>query len=316
MKAFLQGARILFICPNFHHYHRSIQKQLEKLGAIVYRIPTFKPTVAHKFFPPTEEEIDRYYTRHFSKYKGLTMTHLFQIRGEDIGLKHYTPFISSGTRLIMFQWDSLRNYDYTAHIPLFNSVFSFDPVDCRMHPELIYSTNFHEIDEIRHMPPAYDVLIIGGLAYWRYDMVLRFYQLAKRNDLSCFFKLKAPFKTILKAYANGKILNPKLITLKSISLEKYKSLLFRSKVILDVPNPDQTGLSMRSIDALAAKKKLITTNKQIVNEPFYSPKNVLLIEADLDENRVVAFIKSGEKDDVDMREYHIENWIKKIFINS
>ena len=51
-----------------------------------------------------------------------------------------------------------------------------------------------------------------------------------------------------------------------------------SRVVLDLPHPMQTGLTMRTIEAIGSKKKLITTNVDIVNYDFYNPKNILLIE--------------------------------------
>ena len=50
-----------------------------------------------------------------------------------------------------------------------------------------------------------------------------------------------------------------------------------SKAIIDLPHPNQTGLTIRSIEALGLKKKLITTNVDIKKYDFYHPSNILII---------------------------------------
>ncbi|MGE4514729.1 MAG: hypothetical protein AB7E26_13095, partial [Chryseobacterium sp.] len=42
--------------------------------------------------------------------------------------------------------------------------------------------------------------------------------------------------------------------------------------------PFQNGLTIRTFEVLASGKKLITTNSDITNYPFYSPENILVID--------------------------------------
>ena len=54
-------------------------------------------------------------------------------------------------------------------------------------------------------------------------------------------------------------------------------VMMASKAIIDLPHPDQSGLTIRSIEALGLKKKLITTNVNILKYDFYHPANIMLI---------------------------------------
>ena len=51
-----------------------------------------------------------------------------------------------------------------------------------------------------------------------------------------------------------------------------------SRAILDIAHPLQTGLTMRTIEVLfGIGRKLITTNKDIINYDFYNENNILII---------------------------------------
>ena len=63
-------------------------------------------------------------------------------------------------------------------------------------------------------------------------------------------------------------------TFKKISYNKVQTLVATSKVILDIHNPFQKGLTQRPFDALGNGKGLITTNANIKKEYFYD-ENVI-----------------------------------------
>ena len=57
-----------------------------------------------------------------------------------------------------------------------------------------------------------------------------------------------------------------------------------SRIILDVNPTSQVGLSARIFEAIALGKKIITTNKHIVEYDFYNPSNIFVVDR---ENPVV-----------------------------
>ncbi|MEW6857184.1 hypothetical protein QYR58_03535 [Streptococcus iniae] len=64
---------------------------------------------------------------------------------------------------------------------------------------------------------------------------------------------------------------------KKNSQEIIKTIL-DSKVVLDIQHPNQTGLTMRTIEMIGLNKKIITTNNSIVNYDFYNKNNILIID--------------------------------------
>ena len=95
--------------------------------------------------------------------------------------------------------------------------------------------------------------------------------------------------------------------------KSYKYYL-DSKIILDIAHPHQKGLSFRPYETIGLRKKLITTNKDIVNYDFYNPNNIFVIE-DIDNITIpLEFFKTDYQEiDIKLREkYHIKNWIHNI----
>ena len=87
-------------------------------------------------------------------------------------------------------------------------------------------------------------------------------------------------------------------------------MLFKSKCILDAPQAGQTGLTIRTIECLGAKRKLITTNSDIRNYDFYNESNILVFNESVDLDSV--FFTSEYKDipkDI-YEKYSLRNWLK------
>lgn len=87
----------------------------------------------------------------------------------------------------------------------------------------------------------------------------------------------------------------------------------KSKFILELNRKNNRGCTFRAIECIGLKKKLITTNKEIVNEDFYNQNNILVIE----ENNVEIpkyFLNSPyeELPREIYEKYSLENWIKKL----
>ncbi len=98
-----------------------------------------------------------------------------------------------------------------------------------------------------------------------------------------------------------------------LSSEEITEIVLRSKVLVDAQFPKNTGLTMRTIEALGMKRKLITANADIVNYDFYDPNNINVVDRKyplLNRN----FIKSNYVDVPEgiYKSYNINNWIRRL----
>lgn len=84
-----------------------------------------------------------------------------------------------------------------------------------------------------------------------------------------------------------------------------------SRCLVDITNTDeQTGLSLRPLEALFFNKKLITNNPNIRNYSFYHPDNVFIIGENKEED-ILAFMSAPLHiiPDEIKEQYEINHWI-------
>ncbi len=85
------------------------------------------------------------------------------------------------------------------------------------------------------------------------------------------------------------------------------------RCIAEILQTGQSGMTIRTLEALFFKKKLITNNHEITKEPFYHPNNIYIIGKDEERITLAEFINTPITDvpeDV-LRLYQIEHWIKQ-----
>lgn len=120
----------------------------------------------------------------------------------------------------------------------------------------------------------------------------------------------------LKTELASRGLKVKFITIKReqdlIPYSQYLKEIGNSKCILDLGAYGHSGLSLRPMETLFLKRKLITDNDDIVNYDFYRPENIFIIGKD-DIGKLKGFIESPYKEiDKKMVDYYeFDNWLKR-----
>jgi hypothetical protein len=112
------------------------------------------------------------------------------------------------------------------------------------------------------------------------------------------------------------LIKPKFIKLRRMPISRTLELINNAKSVLDIPANNQFGLPFRTLDAIGLHKKLITTNKDIVNYDFYHPDNVLVIN--LNELWRIEFfldIPFYKIDNDIIQKYSLCFWVKSILLN-
>jgi hypothetical protein len=309
--------KILFICPVFHHYHLSIQQCLRQNGAVVYFIPAFRESwLSRVSGRDKKKQASEYYADRFSKIKHVTLDLLFQIKGEDIEYDILQDQMSRCRASVMYQWDSLNNCKYLHLTSLFDKVYTFDRTDASVYPGLKYLQLFYEENNIAAKQKQYDLLSVAGYSHWRHDLTNRIFQLAKKNNLSVYVHLYTPFKTLVRLWFSRRRVNFKLIYTRRVGPKKYAQLLAASSTVLDIPISNQAGISIRTIETIGAKKKLITTNKNVHFEQFFSPESILIIDENIDEQDLVGFIKKEIHIATNIEALKLDNWLKQIILST
>ncbi len=97
-----------------------------------------------------------------------------------------------------------------------------------------------------------------------------------------------------------------------ISYEDYLEQVYASNCILDIGCDSKAGLTLRSLEALFLKKKLITNYKNIVKYDFYNKNNIFIIGVD-NLADIVKFLKDPliEIDKDIIIKYDFYSWLER-----
>ena len=97
----------------------------------------------------------------------------------------------------------------------------------------------------------------------------------------------------------------------------YLKLVLKSNCVLDICPQKDSGLTLRALEAVAYNKKLITDNKNVLNEKFYSTENVLIFDENTSDKTIRDFLSSPPTSyNVDFEgEYSFDSWLKRFSLN-
>ena len=321
--------RVLLICPDYMGYADIICNGIRKyLNAEVHLVTTTGTNLKFnyqnsfhriqnffsKLFLGKNQKKDFYNSAIAEKLESIFDEYpLFNdilILRPDL-IKEYLPHVKlHGKRLIAYFWDSFERIpDGKETIPYFDKFFSFQAKDANEH-NVSFRPFFYppDLSANKSIEPEFDLGYVAS-----YD--------SRVNVLERIMDSLAPLN--LKTSIN--ITNVKKVGIKNdkksihwlssvLPPDKTWAITTKSKVLLDIAQPKQEGLSFRPFDAIGLEKKLITTNQSIVSYDFFDPKNIFLWE---DENTVPSkdfFTTPYQSPSPDIvKKYSLENWLRDLF---
>lgn len=314
----LKGKKILFIAPKFFDYEIEIKKELEKLGGDV----VFFPEKPYSFYYRVLKQISAKFQKSIEiNYLNSILSNVenfdifFLIRGEIITeiflktLKQKSP----KAIFIMYQWDSIKNNsNYVYLLNYFDRVSTFDMVDAQKlninYLPLFYSKKYENLE--LSDDKRYDIVFFGSYHGDRLEILKKVSKECERLGLDFKYHLFIPKLALLKrlVFLKIKLQDLKYLSTKSVSTDEILESYKFTKAVLDIENPGQNGLTMRTFEVLGAILKLITTNKRILNENIYDEANILLIDRNelyLDE----FFLKRTNIMNETVTKYDISHWL-------
>lgn len=290
----LRGKSVLFISPVFFGYEKSIRQRLQESGA---HVDYFDERPANTFWIKAFIRIDtkflsrvirKYYNKIENTIRNNRYDYVFVLNIEAMPpsflkqMRRYNP----QSEFILYMWDSIFNKKNTLHyIPLFDKVFSFDRNDCRQIRNIRFRPLFYlnEYKEIAaYTDFEYDFSFVGTAHSDRYQLIRLVQKQIKNKGMRGYWFLYLQSR---KLFLWNKFNNPAFrkarltdFSYKSLSKDSLLNIIKKSKIILDIQHPKQSGLTMRTIEMLGARKKLVTTNPAILDYDFYLPDNILVID--------------------------------------
>jgi hypothetical protein len=317
----MTGKSILFISPIFHDYHLHIIKQLEKLGANVYFFPerdySFKFKIINNFFNHNMIEYQKlHYTKILKNTENVSFDYLFVIRGYMIDISFIKSFkkMNPKAKTIMYQWDSNKTNNFGHVLDEFDNIFSFDYEDCENfnihYLPLFYTNDIAEINNKQSIV-EYDFFLMGTYIPERYEALIKLKNYLKTTNYTLKSHIYIPVTSLLKEILLNKAkIDLNIVSTRHLARNEYLKLLLTSKIVVDISNNNQTGMAMRVIEALALGKKVMTSNKNIIKEPFYNANDILIFDTNYP-NIPESFVKTDFTGLPNI--LPINKWLKTIF---
>lgn len=170
--------------------------------------------------------------------------------------------------------------------------WSFDENDCMKYGMKKNIQYYYSVQSLLKIKPQYDIYFVGhdkGRRKTIDELSAKFkeYQLICEVDL---LQEKDPF----------------------IPYTEVQKKIAKCKAILEVNQEGQVGCTLRALEALFFRKKLITTNQNIVSEDFYNENNIFIYGKD-DVEKMKEFINAPY--DVESDKYRSQHTIHAWFLN-
>ncbi len=327
----LKGKKVLLLAPSFFGYELEIKNELEHLGAVVYH---YDERPKNDFFTKVfirlnlksfiQKNIDTYYHDIIEETRDLEIDFLLLINPETIDnqkIKKITKY-HPNIKVYIYMWDSIKNKKKSLQLlETSDRFFTFDKEDNAIAKDIKFLPLFY-IDAYKNITEEqeyeYDFAFIGTIHSDRYAIIKNIEEFSKENNLKMFFYFYSPSRILFffqKLFKKKfKHIDKKDISYHSMNTMDIVKIIQKSKIIIDIHHPLQNGLTMRTLEILGARRKLLTTNTNISEYDFYNKNNILIfkrdnikIEKEFIESKFQAINEKVYK------KYSIKGWLQNIF---
>ncbi|WP_071131778.1 hypothetical protein [Enterococcus timonensis] len=289
----LDGKNILLLAPKFFGYEKMLQKALEKLGAQVtfYDERPSNSTAGKAMLRINprlmQDQIKKYYQKILSDTADFSFDHILICQGEATPiffLEELANYFPKSFKTLYF-WDSMENKIHNREkAAYFDLVSSFDYQDCQKYGwhfrPLFFDTSYETLQKSEQN--VLDLFFVGTIHSDRFIILEQIKKAFLAEKRSVFFYYFIPSKLMFYYYKYLKKIIPNAqlndFHYQALNKDVLQEKLAAAKTVVDIQHPAQSGLTMRTIEMLGAKKKLITTNSDVVHYDFYRSENICVVD--------------------------------------
>jgi hypothetical protein len=207
-------------------------------------------------------------------------------------------------RIIVWYWNPVfRCFDPNLLRKKNIEFWSFDREDCTKY-NLKYNTTFYfDTILIKNIIQEKDYLFLGADKGRKESLIQLKNKLIERNVSADFYIVPD------KNESNADQIKP-------VRYNEYLHMIEKCRGIIDYIQPGQAGLTLRPLEALFFKKKLITNDTRILNEDFYNANNIFVLNHD-NWDEILSFTHSCYIDILEevVEKYDFLNWLNRFNTN-
>ena len=323
----LNKKNILIIMPFYFQYEQVIRNEIQQRGGNVFFInedfdeDNFFIRVIRVYFLSVMGYIaNSYYKKHFEELPD-NIDYVLIIKGRTLTDK-VLGLLSrkyEKAKFIMYQWDSVQRAQCALTVAKYcQKKMTFDPVDAENYGWGYRPLFFDEKKCVPKPEKKHKLTFICSLHSQRAMVHKKVKKLAQQLNLNYFFHIYCNKWSYMRQHflksAQSYDLDKEDVSFKKISLEKLNEIYDESFCIVDYKFPEQKGLTMRSIESVGHKCKLLTNNESIKKEPFYNANNVFVYR--LEDFSIPQEFLSTPYQGVPAPIYHkytIAGWVDDVF---
>ena len=313
--------RIILFAPLFYGYWKHIKKELETFGFevefITYRTNKLVDGIIDLSGELIKEQSYNTIVRSRIRQLKGKYDYLIVIKGLFFSQENFNLIIdkNSGIKTIMYQWDSVKNHNYLDFANRFDKVLTFDPVDAETYGfeylPLFYTNDIIEAENKFDGKEDIDLLLIGIYNKARYEYLQRIKRLS--SNLKIYTHLVVPpglyIRQELLTHKLG-LRNKEDFRFSSISRDNLLNLYNRSKVFIDVCQ-NQSGMSMRTIEAYGMNKKLITGNENVIKGDE-NLREMLTLNISASDNEIIEFVNKPASPYRNKEKLSLNVWCRRL----
>ena len=324
--------KLLLIMPKFFDYPEIIVDELNEMG---YEVDFFddRPSINAwiKAAIRINKNLIRTYIKKYFESVMKTVRNkkydvVFLISGQSLSFSesmiNEIKLCQKDAKFVLYQWDSQTNFPYIKQVQkYFDKCYSFDRRDIEETPSLkflplFYSRKYEEIGKRNNTNFKYDFCFVGTAHPKKYKFIKMMSEQLKSvypNQFIYFF-FPSPIVYFYRKIMNNELRKAKYNEFHYVPLKgkDMNDVYETSRCVLDSAQDGQLGLTIRVLEALGAKKKLITTNEDVINYDFYKPENIYVYEGKIDLENVFFTHEYKEVSKEVYEKYSLRSWLKEI----
>lgn len=323
---YLKNKKILLILTKFFSYDELIKEKLIEFGAHVDLIDgRAKMTIFDKMInkisrKPLQFKQNNYHKKICKKLSNNNYDFIFSNTFLPKKIIQMYRKTFPNAKSILYLDDSIKNLSGVEHtFDCYHFVYSFDRDDCEKYKLLFRPLFFSDYFSLTaSKTKEYDICFIGTIHSDRLKIIDAIDSFCKENNLSFFKYCYLPSKLLYFYYFFTKKEfrkhKPSFFKYNQLTNLETANFVNKSKTVLDIEHPKQTGLTMRTIESIGSKTKIITTNLDVSTYDFYNQNNVFLIERvnpKLEKSFFCSPFMNLDKDSYYF--YSLSGWIDFIF---
>lgn len=309
--------RVLLVTEGFYDYDKAMCDEIRTAG---YEVDLYEAVVNVTYWEKLihKADLEAYLEKkRAQKQKVLLNSKIYDIVlvicGHSLSVKVFKQFRENqkNAKFILYMWDDIdRIKNYNQISVLFDKIITFDRCDAEKYQLEFRPLFYLEGYKYRDQEKKYDVCFVGWLHSERKELVKTIVEKYFSLSNSFIYFLTGKYtvlKNMLMKKDNGM---SKCLHTSRLSSTESMEILCGSKFTIDIQHETQKGLTMRTIESLAAHTKLITTNTEVQYYDFYNTQNICIIDRN---NPVIdeEFLESGwncVKKEIEDK-YSLRQWV-------